>query len=402
MVESTAAAAAVGGAQGDDVSVAGISETSSFFSFINFLNSPAAYWRGPAAHGPPPNLVVNSFDNEKPSPKAQALRLRDPSTSDRASTAQWAASTFFMSCAFLLALFPSVIKMYETSHWFREGDPSVYDDAKDWFSNPILPFQSYFDSSKVLMRIYFFIVPYILSAACVSIALALKGGQSPLTRRRELNSSRRTLGSFLRRSLVLPRPMVRIGLPARISVAELLGILVFLTLNFMTIGVRVRRSLPRGSRKIEFLVDSDKDAAKEPIPGVSWQATEVWGKTLGVVSILNLGWYLLLPIGRKSVLLEALGVSWERAVRYHRWCGYYSVFVMFVHSVMYVAIWIHGDGHPNYDPDGGMAKRNMVPWYCQANECSDGEARMLRINMYGFVTMFLIMVMTAFTLPWIR
>jgi hypothetical protein len=35
----------------------------------------------------------------------------------------------------LLALFPSVIKMYETSHWFRDGNPSKYDNDFDWFSN---------------------------------------------------------------------------------------------------------------------------------------------------------------------------------------------------------------------------------------------------------------------------
>ena len=122
--------------------------------------------------------------------------------------------------------------------------------------------------------------------------------------------------------------MVRAGLLPRNLVAKLLGVAAFLTLNLLTISVRVRRSLPRGSRKVEFLVDGDKDACREPIDPVSWQAVEIWGKTLGVVSMLNLGWYLLLPIGRKSVLLEALGVSWERAVvRYHDWVGYYSVLV---------------------------------------------------------------------------
>lgn len=307
--------------------------------------------------------------------------------------------TLLLYAAFSLAVFPSFMKMYETSHWFREGDPSQYDNAKEWFSNPKLPFESYFNSSKVLMRIYFFIIPYILSALCVTIALAIP---APVSKGYHLLQPRRAFGSFLRRSVSFPKVLVRVGFPARVSIAELIGVAIFLTLNFLTIAVRVRRSLPRGSRKNEFLVDSDKTASKEPIDSISWQACEVWAKTLGVISILNLGWYLLMPVGRKSVLLEALGVSWERAIKYHRWVGYYSVAIMWVHSVMYVAIFIHGNGHESYDPDGSMLQMNMVPWYCHQNECDDDQARMLRINMYGLVTMFLIAVMTVFTLPWFR
>lgn len=310
---------------------------------------------------------------------------------------KWIARNFFFTAAFVLALFPSVMKIYETSHWFREGDPSVYDNAKDWFSNPAIPFQSYFDNSKTLMRVYFFIIPYIMSASCVTLGLCIPYVPSPYGSSHMLQRPRRVFGSFLRRTIHLPS-----FLQERVSVAEVIGTLLFLTLNILTIAVRVRRSLPRGSRKIEFLVDIDDDASREAIEPVSWQACEVWAKTLGVVSILNLGWYLLMPVGRKSVLLEALNISWERAIKYHRWVGYWSVLIMITHSIMYVCIWVYGDGHPNYDPDGIMVEENMVPWYCSTNECTEDQARMLRINMYGFVTLSLIIVMTVFTLPWIR
>ncbi len=60
-----------------------------------------------------------------------------------------------------------------------------------------------------------------------------------------------------------------------------------------------------------------------------------------------------MPVGRKSVLLEALNISWERAVKYHRWVGLYTVAIMFVHGILYVAIWIYGDGHPKFDPEVG-------------------------------------------------
>lgn len=311
-------------------------------------------------------------------------------------------SSFFF-VAMLLALFPSMIKMYETSHWFREGDPSVYDNAKDWFSNPAIPLQNLFDSSKVLMRVYFFIIPYFLSALFVAFALMIPPAvPSTVNVGKNMQKPRHKVGSFLRVTLTIPSCMVRFGLPKRVSVGEVFCTIVFLTLNIATMAVRVRRSLPRGSRKITFLVDSDEGASKEAIEAYSWQACEVWAKTLGVISILNLGWYLLMPIGRKSVLLEALGLSWERAVKYHRWVGYYSVAIMVAHSLLYVSIWIYGDGHADFDPDGQLLQRNLIPWYCSRNECDDDQARMLRINMYGIVTLVLILTMTVFALPSIR
>jgi len=330
----------------------------------------------------------------------KTVQSRSPTYLREGSIVIWGARNLCLLAAFLLALFPSVIKMYETSHWFREGDPSIYDDAKDWFDKP-MPFQTYFDNSKVLMRVYFFIIPYILSALLIAVARIIPAAPLPATLHHG-QQSRRTLGSFLRRTFAFPSFLVQMGSPFRISTGELIGVIIFLVLNIGTILVRVRRSLPRGSRKIHFLVDGDKDLSKEAIDPFSWQACEVWAKTLGVISILNLGWYLLMPVGRKSVLLEALGMSWERAVKYHRWVGLYSVAIMFIHSVMYVGIWMHGDGHPSFDPDGEMIERNMVPWYCSKNECDEDQARTLRVNMYGFITMILILVMTGFALPWVR
>lgn len=374
----------------DSTDVGDPGDSESFKNFLHFLHST----RSSSSEEDDAN-TGDRGDKKKGGSQSQK-ELVTSANGDK-NMIMWTFRSFFFTAAFLLALLPSVLKIYETSHWFREGDPSVYDNAKDWFSNESIPLQSYFDNSKVLMRVYFFIVPYIASALCATIGLIIPSAPAPAQSRHL-----KTTGSFLRRTLSLPPFLVRMGFPVRVSVAEVFGITIFLTLNIMTIAVRVRRSLPRGSRKIEFLVDSDKDASREPIDPISWQASEVWAKTLGVISILNLGWYLLMPVGRKSVLLEALNISWERAIKYHRWVGYYSVVLMFVHSVMYVAIWSYGDSNPSYDPNGGMAARNMIPWHCSTNECDEDTARMLRRNMYGFVTLFLILVMTAFTIPWIR
>jgi predicted ferric reductase len=312
------------------------------------------------------------------------------------------SSSLFALLALLLAIFPSVMKMYETSHWFREGDPSQYDEAKDWFDNPKLPYEGTFQSPKVLMRVYFFIVPYMLSSlALLVVALIPRPGPPSQDSSRTTAKSKPLLvgRSLLRRTLQFPRFLVKIGSPLRISVGEILGVSALLVFNLGTFVVRVKRSYTEGEVDLNFLQTPET----EPLDPFSWQACEVWAKTLGVLSILNLGWYLLMPIGRRSVLLEALGLSWERAVKYHRWVGFYTVSLMVIHSFMWFGVWIHGDGHPTYDPDGVMLKHNLVPWGCAGTgECSESQTYQLRINMYGIVALLLVLVMTGFALPWAR
>ena len=93
-------------------------------------------------------------------------------------------------------------------------------------------------------------------------------------------------------------------------------------------------------------------------------AVEVWGKTLGILAVLNMGWYLIMPIGRVSIFLEALYLSWERSLKYHRWCGFYSVILMLIHGIFYVAVWINGNGNSTYDPEGVPLRHNLVAWGC--------------------------------------
>jgi len=335
--------------------------------------------------------------------------------------------------AFVLAILPSCLKMYETSHWFREyGDPSVYDVAKDYFKSEFLPYQAQIDNSKVLMRLYFFIVPYIASGCCLILVHMLPkyfdysqsvkhpytpkgvsvkkiktpgfmvqwGAPQHLTL--HLNIRDIWNGRVLLRAVPFPQWMIRLGAPDSVSVGEIIGVSIFLILNLGTVGVRVRRSLPRGSRKNLYLVD-EGDAGKADIKPFSWPAAEVWGKTLGVIAIVNLGWYLLMPIGRKSILLESLGMSWDRAIKYHRWVGFYSVFIMFVHSLLYFMVIIYGNGHPVYDPDGVMLKHNLLAWGCSGHDlCDEDQALLLRINMYGIFTLILVLEITIFALPYFR
>ena len=340
---------------------------------------------------------------------------------------------FLQFCAFGFAIMPSFLKMYETSHWFREfGDPSAYDNAKDWFDNPKLIYQSEIDSNKVLMRVYFFILPYIASSTCLIVVhmlpkyfdysesvahpytpkglsarkimlpsfLKKMGAPESITIRFNLRDFLR--GRTLLRAVPFPKFLVRMGAPDSVSVGEIIGVCVFLVLNLGTVGVRVRRSLPRGTRKNLYLVD-EGDAGKEAIAAFSWPAAEVWGKTLGVIAIVNLGWYLLMPVGRKSVLLEALGMSWDRAIKYHRWVGFYSIFIMFVHGLLYFMVMIYGNGHPVYDPDGVMLKHNLLAWGCSGHDnCDEDQHLLLRINMYGIFTLVLVLEIMIFALPYFR
>lgn len=340
---------------------------------------------------------------------------------------------FLLFASFVFAILPSCLKMYETSHWFREyGDPSVYDVAKDYFNSEFLPYQAQIDNSKVLMRLYFFIVPYIASGCCLILVHMLpkyfdysasvkhpytpKGVKvqkiktpgfmvswgAPKEITLHLNIRDIFHGRTLLRAIPFPTWMIKLGAPDSISVGELIGVSIFLIVNLGTVGVRVRRSLPRGSRKNLYLVD-EGDAGKADIKWNSWPAAEVWGKTLGVIAIVNLGWYLLMPIGRKSILLEALGMSWDRAIKYHRWVGFYSVFLMFVHGVLYFMVIIYGNGHPTYDPDGVMLKHNLLAWGCSGHDlCDEDQALLLRINMYGIFTLILVLEITIFALPYFR
>ncbi|KAL3910338.1 MAG: hypothetical protein SGILL_007731 [Bacillariaceae sp.] len=324
---------------------------------------------------------------------------------------------FLQFSAFLFALAPSVLKLYETSHWYRGDDPSQYDLAKEWFAVARIPYaKAFLHDDKTLMRVYFFIVPYILSALCLLLNHALRGMG---TKARTLSHPPRSylvLRSLLEQTWTIPKPIQRfLWQPSQVSTAELLGVAAYLVLNIGTFAVRVKRSYPRGTRKLHFLVDLDEDMGKEPIPHVSWEGCEIWAKTLGILAIMNLGWYLILPIGRRSVMLEAFCLSWERAVKYHRWIGYYTFALVIGHGVMYLGVWIYGDGNERYDPDSHMVRRNLVPWACSDDGsgsdsadgsdnafCDEDQAYQLRVNYYGIAAFALMAIMTVFALPCIR
>ena len=115
-----------------------------------------------------------------------------------------------------------------------------------------------------------------------------------------------------------------------------------------------------------------------------------------------MGWYLIIPIGRRYIFLKSLGLSWERSVKYHRWCGFYSVILMLINGIFYVAVWIYGNGNPTYNPKYVLLSHNLVAWGCPGYECLEKQKLMLRFNMYGFTSLFLVLTVTGFDFSWVQ
>ena len=94
--------------------------------------------------------------------------------------------------------------------------------------------------------------------------------------------------------------------------------------------------------------------------------------------------------------------------QYHCWIGYYTILLTLGHVVMFVGVWIHGNGRERFDPDGLMIQHNLVPWGCSArneegavDSCDDDTAHQLQVNLYSFAAFSLMMIMMVFALPWL-
>ena len=138
-----------------------------------------------------------------------------------------------------------------------------------------IPYARAFDHhGKTLMHVYLFIVPYILCAFCLATAHAVVNDcwiKSIKNRTPAYTGvatwSPRSLRYLLLRSLLDQTWQVPqlakcfLWAPKQVSTAELLGIAAYLVVNDGTFAVREKRSLPRGRRKLHFLVDMNEHCA---------------------------------------------------------------------------------------------------------------------------------------------
>ena len=86
--------------------------------------------------------------------------------------------------------------------------------------------------------------------------------------------------------------------PPTLSRGEIVGIVLFLGLNLAVIASRMHRALGLSEKKLVYL----KGESEEALRAFSFQALEVWAQSFGVLAIMNLGWYLMMPIARRSVI----------------------------------------------------------------------------------------------------
>ena len=109
----------------------------------------------------------------------------------------------------------------------------------------------------------------------------------------------------------------------------------------------------------------------------------------------------MVPIARRSIILEVLGISWEYAIKWHRWLGAYTVVIILLHSILYFVVWFHGNSHPDYDPTGVMLKENLAS--CNIEDgCDEDQALRLRQNWYGIVSSAAALIIATTSMNFIR
>jgi predicted ferric reductase len=247
------------------------------------------------------------------------------------------------------------------------------------------PFAKALDDSQDTYRVYFFIMPFFASFLLFALkeAIRMRKGGSKV----DLVVERPSLLNFL-------RYRVAFGL----SVTDLLLCVMTFAYSIILVWARMKRSMGRGAKKLDFLFQDLDD----PIKRGSWEWIEILAKTLGVLAIVLLGWFVLMPMGRKSILLEVMHVPREIAIKYHRWLGWYTLWVGVSHVILYTSVWIHGNGSPIYDPDGNMLKQMMVPRSCKNGACDADTTTIHLQNMFGYAVLFAMMFMAVTSLNYVR
>lgn len=105
-------------------------------------------------------------------------------------------------------------------------------------------------------------------------------------------------------------------------------------------------------------------------------------RSIGEVNFVNLG-YILFPIARNSVWTALLGISYERAVRFHRWLGRWLVLTMAVHGI---GMWIE------FDASGDLAFAATM----EVNKRTNWS------NLAGMLSLVCFTLMFVFASPFFR
>lgn len=111
------------------------------------------------------------------------------------------------------------------------------------------------------------------------------------------------------------------------------GEIVFFLFSLGCIGTWLRYRLePRYARWAaveEIIVLGDEK---------NWLALDQWGVAFGL-ALIPLFLILFWPCAQNSWLNSALGLSWGRMIKYHRWVGHITLWTMTAHGVTYLLLW---------------------------------------------------------------
>jgi predicted ferric reductase len=233
-----------------------------------------------------------------------------------------------------------------------------------------------------MYRIYFYVMPFV--SACFFLFL-----KEIMTPKKKLHVRRPN------QILKLLRFRVAFGLSAN----DVLVITMAVIYSALILWSNTKQSLASGAQELRFL----KTDSPEPLHAVSWECCEIMGKSFGILAIVLLGWFVLMPMGRKSILFfELLGIPREIAVKYHRWLGWWTMAITLVHVILYFAVWIYANGHPVYDPEGNLVRHMMVPRSCHDGSCDAGTNSLHIEMMYGYAATLTMLVMCITALHRIR
>ncbi|GBF96993.1 hypothetical protein Rsub_09790 [Raphidocelis subcapitata] len=114
-----------------------------------------------------------------------------------------------------------------------------------------------------------------------------------------------------------------------LTAGDLLIICCWLLVNALWLNAVLRRNQALQVAKL----------AKRSWPHTPITHVKLLGKSLGMLLYPNLV-LLLVPAARGSVLLQAAGISYPAAVRYHRWLGHAVMWISTVHGLLYYAAWL--------------------------------------------------------------
>ncbi|TYZ65737.1 hypothetical protein PybrP1_011998 [[Pythium] brassicae (nom. inval.)] len=122
--------------------------------------------------------------------------------------------------------------------------------------------------------------------------------------------------------------------------------------------------------------------------GLALDTVDVAAVALFVLVQLNCFILSILLVSRQSFVHKLLGLSSERAARYHVWTGNFGVFALVLHGVLYSVYWLQR----------GELRANLLPCI----DCSSVLAYKTTRNFAGLVALLVLLLVALGSVEWMR